>query len=176
MTARTGASPWLAAPSAILLRCRRLSSSPRWMPASFVWWLCPHTMEVILPPCRSWMSSRQNNIISPYFTRRRHVKNMPTLFLHITLDSHVYPHYTKDMDMATRYLRRFCDIWLAVFCTLTLPWGGVVFAAVVVIVYLFTRKSNHTCWRIAMAVVGYMIRQIWYVLIIFILMILLIVL
>lgn len=90
---------------------------------------------------------------------------MPMLFLHITLDSHVYPHYTKDMDMATRYLRRFCDIWLAVFCTLTLPWGGVVFAAVVVIVYLFTRKSNHTCWRIAMAAgclsLCYMLFPLW---------------
>lgn len=55
------------------------------------------------------------------------------------------------MNKTTRYLRRFCDIWLAVFCTLTLPWGGVVYAGVVLAVYLFTRKSNHTCWRIAMA-------------------------
>lgn len=57
----------------------------------------------------------------------------------------------RGMNKTTRYVRLFCDVWLAVFCILTLPWGGFVYAAVVLAAHLFTRKSHHACWRLAMA-------------------------
>lgn len=55
------------------------------------------------------------------------------------------------MEKATQYLRRFCDIWLIVFFTLTLPWGGVLYGGVVLAAYLLTRKANHIYWQIALA-------------------------
>lgn len=69
------------------------------------------------------------------------------------------------MNKTTRYLRLFCDVWLAVFCILTLPWGGFVYAAVVLAAHLFTRQSHHVCWRLAMAAgcpsLCYMLFPLW---------------